>query len=102
MIARTWTARATGDNVRVYVAFFETTLVPGLRAIPGHIGAIVATRDGHITVTTFWDSMAAIQRFADPIDVAVIEPEARAMLDAFDDRVHHAEVAVDTFSRGAR
>ena len=98
MIARTWTARATGDNVRAYVAFFEGVLVPGLRAISGHLGAIVTTRDGHIAVTTFWDSMDAIRRFADPIDVAVVEPEARAVLDSFDERVHHADVAIDTFS----
>jgi len=81
------------------VAFFEGTLVPDLRAIPGHVGAIVTTRDDHIAVTTFWDSMDAIRRFADPIEVAVVEPEARALLDSFDERVLHAEVAVDTFSR---
>ena len=102
MIARTWTARATGDNVRACVEFFQTRLVPELRGIAGHVGAIVTTRDGHIAVTTFWDSMAAIARFADPIDVAVVEPEARAVLDSFDDRVHHAEVAVDTLSRDGR
>ncbi|HEV7556746.1 MAG TPA: hypothetical protein VGO00_14875 [Kofleriaceae bacterium] len=101
MIARTWTARATDDNVRVYVAFFETTVVPQLRAIPGHLGAIVTTRGAEISVTTFWESMAAVGRFADPIDVAVVEPEARAVLESFDELVRHAEVAVDTLSRDA-
>ena len=101
VIARTWTARATDDNVRVYVAFFETTVVPQLRAIPGHLGAIVTTRGAEISVTTFWESMAAVGRFADPIDVAVVEPEARAVLESFDELVRHAEVAVDTLSRDA-
>ncbi len=101
MIARRWTARATVDGARAYTAFFERELVPQLDRIEGHLGALVLTRpvgDGvEITVLTFWASMEAIARFAGPaLDLAVVEPDARAMLLAFDERVAHEEVAVHT------
>jgi hypothetical protein len=56
-----------------------------------------------ITVTTFWESMIAIGRFAgsNP-ERAVVEPEARALLTSFDDVVTHQEVALDSFARTGR
>jgi len=102
-IARTWSARATADGARAYVAFFQGTLAPQLAQIPGHLGAIVLERPAgaliEITVHTFWASMAAIQQFAGATyERAVVEPEARAVLSAFDDHVEHREVALDTRS----
>ena len=100
MIARCWSARATPDGARAYVAYFRNTLVPQLAALPGHRGALVFERRSgdliEITVQTFWDSMAAVERFAgaEP-DRAVVEPEAREMLASLDDRVVHREVVVD-------
>ena len=104
MIARRWTARATRGGAAAYTAFFERELVPQLRGIEGHMGALVMTRDAEvveITVLTFWASMEAIARFAGPSpDVAVVEPEARAVLQSFDDRVVHQAVAIDTLRTG--
>jgi heme-degrading monooxygenase HmoA len=103
VIARRWTARASDEGARAYVAFFEGVLVPQLDRIEGHRGALVMTRsaeDGDgvdITVLTFWASMEAISRFAGPApDRAVVEPDARALLLDFDERVAHEEVAVHT------
>ena len=103
MIARRWTASASDEGARAYVSFFERVLVPQLDGIEGHRGALVLTRpaddgDGvEITVLTFWASMDAISRFAGPTpDLAVVEPDARAVLLAFDERVEHEEVAVHT------
>ncbi len=105
MIARSFKARASIDGAKAYAAFFEKSLVPALERIEGHRGALVLTRaEGSgmdITVLTFWESMEAVARFAgETPDRAVVEPEARAVLGSFDDRVIHEEVAVDTV-RGA-
>ena len=103
MIARRWTARATADGATAYVAFFERILVPQLAGLEGHRGALVSTRASgageasvvEITVLTFWESMEAIGRFAGAApERAVVEPEARAVLLSFDDRVTHEEVAL--------
>jgi len=84
MVARYWSARATADKAPAYVAFFRDQLVPQLRGIEGHLGALVFDRalpDGvEITVLTFWASPEAIARFAGATpDRAVVEPEARAL-----------------------
>lgn len=106
MIARSWSARATPEGAKRYVAFFETTLVPQLEQIEGHRGALVMTeaREGgvEIRVLTFWASMAAVARFAgEAPGRAVVEPEARALLSSFDDEVRHHEVALGTFRGGS-
>lgn len=101
-IARSWHARASVDGARAYVAFFERVLVPQLKAIEGHRGALVMTRPGagsvELHVLTLWASREAIARFAGAatLDVAVVEPEARAVLQSFDDRVVHFDVPIDT------
>jgi len=100
-IARTWSARATPAGTTAYVMFFHETLVPQLAQIDGHRGAVVLRRPAgdlvEITVHTFWESMAAIERFAGATyDRAVVEPEARAVLASFDDHVEHRDVALDT------
>jgi len=109
VIARRWTASATAEGARAYTAFFERVLVPQLDRIDGHLGALVMTRaddgdDGvEITVLTFWASMQAIARFAGPApDLAVVEPDARAILLAFDEHVAHDEVAVNTLRPAPR
>jgi hypothetical protein len=87
------------------VRFFERTLLPALGGIDGHRGALVTLRlSGHgveIVVETQWVSMEAVRRFAGELTArAVVEPEAEALLLSFDTEVTHAEVAVDTFTRG--
>lgn len=102
MIARSWSARATGEGAKAYVAFFDGTLRPVLEQIEGHEGALVLTRalggdSVEIRVLTFWRSAEAIARFAgDEPGRAVVEPEARALLASFDEDVTHQEVALDT------
>lgn len=100
MIARCWSGRANPDGARAYAAYFRHTLAPQLAALAGHRGALVLEcRSGdliEITVQTFWDSMAAVERFAGADrDRAVVEPEVRTMLASFDERVQHREVIVD-------
>ena len=103
MSARSFKARATAGGATAYAKFFHDTLVPQLREIAGHRGALVLTRDAgdavEIDVVTFWDSMDAVRRFAgDTPERAVVEPEARAILSWFDERVLHHDVVVRTSS----
>lgn len=109
-IARSWRARATAEGARAYAAYFAHALEPQLRALDGFRGALVMTRgdgdgdgndgdDVEIHVLTFWTSMDAIARFAPDPALAVVEPEARALLRSFDDRVAHLAVALDARAR---
>jgi heme-degrading monooxygenase HmoA len=98
MIARLWRGVAhTTVNADAYLRHLTTNVLPSLAAIHGHRGARVLRREdgGHVEflVMTFWDSMDAIRRFAgENPERAVVEPEARAVLDEYDDFARHYEV----------
>jgi mannose-6-phosphate isomerase-like protein (cupin superfamily) len=99
MIARRWTALAAGsEQADAYVAHFEGLVRPHLERTRGFLGAaveLVNVEDGiEIVVVTRWESMDAIKAFAgEDSDLAVVEPEAPAVLSRFDDRVRHIELA---------
>ncbi|HYD06044.1 MAG TPA: antibiotic biosynthesis monooxygenase [Reyranella sp.] len=98
MIARTWRGRATAANAPAYVRHFTETVVPQLKALPGHRGAYLFRRERgdevELVATTLWDSRAAIEAFAGrDISRAHVEPQARAVLKSFDDFAEHYEVA---------
>ncbi|HUN29648.1 MAG TPA: hypothetical protein VMV65_07560 [Alphaproteobacteria bacterium] len=101
MLVRRFTATASATNAPKYYTFFRDALTPQLKRIPGHRGALVLSREDAgnvaITVLTFWESAEAIRAFAgDAPNVAIVEPEARAILASFDDRVEQFVVEVDT------
>jgi heme-degrading monooxygenase HmoA len=103
MIARTWTATATPIGAESYRRYFSGTLLPQLRDLPGFTGASLLSRDldhpagtVELTAHTFWQSLEAIHAFAGPdITASVVEPEAQAVLLAFDPTVTHRLVWVD-------
>ena len=82
-----------------YLHHFHSAVLPTLRRLPAHRGAMVLRRpqDGliRITVLRLWTSMAAVEEFAraDP-DAAVVEAAARDVLADFDTRVEHFELAL--------
>jgi hypothetical protein len=97
---RTWSARADAEGAGNYSRYFTGTLLPQLRRLPGFEGAYLLRRDlgrdgtVELTAHTFWESPQAISAFAgDDITVAIVEPEARAMLLDFDAVVTHRSVA---------
>jgi uncharacterized protein YciI/heme-degrading monooxygenase HmoA len=97
MILRVWRGRSTAERASEYVQHAATKVFPALSAIEGHCGAYLLRRavDGVIEflVLTFWDSMAAVRRFAGAHpEKAVVEPEARAILTSFDASVGHFEI----------
>lgn len=98
MIARTWRGRGTAANAPAYVTHFTETVVPQLKALPGHRGAYLLRRetgDGvELVALTLWESRASIEAFAgQDIGRAHVEPQARAVLTSFDDFAEHYEVA---------
>lgn len=100
MIVRTWSARATTDGTKKYITHFRRKVLPQLQRIRGYRGALLLRRgedrETKIQVLTFWNSMASIRQFAgtEP-DKAVVEDEAKAVLQDFDSRVTHFDVVFD-------
>jgi len=101
MLARLFTAEASATNAPKYYAFFRDTLTPQLKELPGHRGSLVLSQANgatvSITVLTFWESIESIRSFAgDTPNKAVVESEARAILDSFNDEVTQLTVELDT------
>ncbi len=104
---RTWTATADAKGAEEYRRYFTGTLLPGLRKLRGFDGAYLLRRDldadgiVELTAHTFWQSPEAIRAFAgDDVTVAVVEPEARAMLLDFDRAVTHRSVIAGRVPEG--
>ena len=102
---RTWSATADAEGAGNYSRYFTGTLLPELRKLPGFECAYLLRRDldgggmVELTAHTFWESPEAIRAFAgDDITVAIVEPEARAMLLDFDRTATHRSVAADARS----
>jgi heme-degrading monooxygenase HmoA/uncharacterized protein YciI len=96
-ILRMWKARSTAEKAGEYVRHATAKVFPALRGIEGHRGAYLLRRalDGavEIVVLTLWESMEAVRKFAGAQpEEAVVDPEARATLTAFDDFVTHFEI----------
>jgi len=68
MIARTWHGRVISTNADAYYAFLRRTGLSDYAATPGNRGVLVFRRtEGdvtHFVLTTLWDSVDAIRRFA--------------------------------------
>jgi len=97
MIARIWRATASHANASAYHRHFAGKVVRHLEGIAGYEGASLLQRevDGGVEflAVTLWNSVDSIRAFAgvDPA-VAVVDPEAQAVLTTFDRTVHNYEV----------
>ena len=102
LTVRTWSATAHAEGAGNYSRYFTGTLLGELRKLPGFEGAYLLRRDldgdgtVELTAHTFWASPEVIRAFAgDDITVAIVEPEARAMLLDFDRTATHRAVVAD-------
>src|ERR1700744_2208584 len=102
LTVRTWSATASPAGAGAYSRYFADPLLPQLRELPGFAGAYLLRRelgqDGitELTAHTFWESREAIRAFAgDEITVAIVEPEAQAMLLDSDRTATHRSVVTD-------
>lgn len=97
MIVRLWRGRALSASADAYQAHVTTIVFPKLAHVDGFLRGRVLRRtiDGHVEflVMTEWTSRDAIRAFAgEPIDQAVVEPAARAVLSDYDTHVEHFEI----------
>ncbi|MBR0843483.1 hypothetical protein JQ607_25070 [Bradyrhizobium liaoningense] len=100
MIARIWRAAATQDKAATYQHHFAARVVPHLKAIDGFSGASLLRREAgngvELVALTLWRSLGSIRAFTGPDPArAVVDPEAQAMLTAFDATAANYEVVVD-------
>jgi heme-degrading monooxygenase HmoA len=100
VIARLWHGWTASENAAAYEDFLRTTMFPSMHRVEGFSGVDLLRRDdgeevAFITITRF-DSLDAVREFAgDDYEVAVIEPDARALLSRFDERSAHYEIVVE-------
>ncbi len=68
MIARTWHGRVPAEKSDAYQEYLQRTGLADYRGTPGNRGIVVLRRIeadvAHFTLTSFWDSLDAIKRFA--------------------------------------
>jgi heme-degrading monooxygenase HmoA len=97
MIARIWRGQAPPTKAAAYYRHFTANVVPHLKEISGYKGAYLLRRavEGNVEfiALTLWESIESIKGFAGPNpDMAIVEPEARAVLSSFDEFVNQYEV----------
>jgi uncharacterized protein len=99
MILRRWSACTTESQLPQYLDYFAKNVLPELHRVPGYVGATVSHRrlatEVEIVVETTWRSLESIRNFAGPdLEAAVVAGEAAALLNNFDRRVTHSEIAI--------
>jgi heme-degrading monooxygenase HmoA len=99
MIARVWHGWTTPGNADAYERLLRETIFPRIagKQVAGYKGIHLLRRrvsSGEEFVTIMWfDSLESVKRFAGEDDeAAYVPPEARAVLERFDERSQHYEV----------
>jgi heme-degrading monooxygenase HmoA len=100
MIGRLWHGWTSRENADAYEQLLRREILPGIDRIEGYRGAYILRRDAdgavEFATLTLWDSMEAIRAFAgEDVERAVVLPEARELLDHFDERSAHFEVRAE-------
>ncbi len=101
MIARHWRGWTRTENADAYEELLKSKVLPGLKKIEGYRGGYIfrsdETEEAEFVVVNFFESVAAVERFAGPnYAVPVIEPEAKALLSRVEPIAKHYEVRVET------
>ena len=99
MICRLWRGWTTLENADAYERVVRGEVIPGIEArrIPGFLHIDLMRRDFGDEVefqTLMWfDNLDAVKDFmGEDYSVSHVPPEARAVLNSFDDRAAHYEV----------
>ena len=101
MIARHWRGWTRPENADAYEELLKSKVLPGLKKIEGYRGGYIfrsdETKEAEFVVVNFFESAAAVERFAGPnYAVPVIEPEAKALLSRVEPIAKHYKVRVET------
>jgi heme-degrading monooxygenase HmoA len=97
MIARHWRGWTKPENADAYERLLREKVLPGLNEIAGYRGGYILRREGseeiEFVVVNFFDSLQAVQKFAGPnYEIAVFEPETRALLSNIEPKATHYTV----------
>ncbi|HET7575341.1 MAG TPA: hypothetical protein VFK19_02105 [Sphingomicrobium sp.] len=99
MICRLWRGWTSLRNADAYERIVRNEVIPGIeaRSIPGfrHIDLMKRDFGDEIEFQTlmWFDSLDAVKAFmGEDYSVSHVPPEARALLNSFDDRAAHYEV----------
>jgi antibiotic biosynthesis monooxygenase (ABM) superfamily enzyme len=100
VITRLWRGWTSAEDADTYEELLRTKILPELRGIEGHRGATVLRRAAEagveFVVLNRFDSLDAVRAFAgSDYELAVISPEAEALLERGDERALHYETAID-------
>ena len=99
MITRIWHGYTKPENAQAYQQLLTSKILPGIHRVQGYRGSYLLRKDSpgevEFVTLTLWESMDAIREFAgDDYEVAVVPPEAQALLARFDARSVHYETVV--------
>ena len=99
MFARMWRGWTTRENSKAYEDVFRQVVLPEVDAVDGFDGAYLLRRElneeTEFIVLTLFNSMEAVQRFAGKdYELAVVSPEAKAVLKNFEERTTHFEIVI--------
>src|SRR5581483_1114826 len=97
MIARHWRGWTRSEDADSYEALLNNMVLPHIRAVEGHRGALLLRNDGpdecEFVVINLFDSLDSVKLFAGPdYHVAVFEPEARRLLSRIEPLASHYQV----------
>jgi antibiotic biosynthesis monooxygenase (ABM) superfamily enzyme len=99
MICRLWRGWTTPEDADAYERIVRTEVMPGIEArkIPGlrHMDLMKRDLGGEIEFQTlmWFDSIEEIKTFmGEDYSLSHVPPEARALLNSFDDRAAHFEI----------
>jgi hypothetical protein len=100
MICRLWHGWTTPENSAAYESLLRTRILPGIEArkVCRRIQLLRREVPGSVEfVTLLWfDSMDGVRAFAgQDCEVAVVPPEARALLLRFDEKSVHYETPLE-------
>lgn len=100
MIGRLWRGWTTPANADTYQTLLEREVLPGIQQrAAGYRGVYVLRReDGdrvEFVTFTLWESIDALRDFlGEDYEVAYVPPEAREVLEEYDRRSQHFDVAI--------
>jgi heme-degrading monooxygenase HmoA len=97
MIGRLWRGWTSAENADAYESLLRAHVLPGIHRVAGYRGAYLMRREVEEGVEfctlTFFDDLDAVRAFAgEDYAVAVVPPEARALLSRFDATSLHYDV----------
>jgi antibiotic biosynthesis monooxygenase (ABM) superfamily enzyme len=97
VISRQWRGVARSERAQDYIRHLRTETFPALRKIPGFVDASILSRTlatgVEFQITTRWDSIDAIVKFAGPDpEASVVPAQVVEMMIEFDPRAKHFEI----------